>query len=89
MGQKHDKNNRFLLPTKCKALACLDKVVCFFFNFNFGQINFFMYLFYNDVTLNGYDERKYHNMCEMPGMVSVNELYLLYTSVSMAKFIPV
>ena len=48
-----------------------------------------MYLFYNDVTLNGYDERKYHNMCEMPGMVSVNELHLLYTSVSMAKFIPV
>ena len=48
-----------------------------------------MYLFYNDVTLNGYDERKYHNMCEMHGMVSVNELYLLYTSVSMAKFIPV
>ena len=48
-----------------------------------------MYLFYNDVTLNGYDERKYYNMCEMPGMVSVNELHLLYTSVSMAKFIPV
>ena len=47
-----------------------------------------MYFFYNDVTLNGYDKRKY-NMCEMPGTVSVNELYLLYTSVSMTKFIPV
>ena len=48
-----------------------------------------MYLFYNDVTLNGYNGRKYHNMCEMPGTVSVNELYLLYTSVGIAKFIPV
>ena len=48
-----------------------------------------MYLFYNHVTLNDYEERMYHNMCEMPGMVSVSELYLLYTSVSMAKFIPV
>lgn len=47
-----------------------------------------MYLFYRDVTLNDYDERKYHNMCEMPGTVLVSELYLLYTSVSMAKFIP-
>ena len=71
------------------SLLALIKCCFFFFNFNFGQINFFMYLFYNDVTLNGYNERKYHNMCEMPGTVSVNELYLLYTSVGMAKFIPV
>lgn len=48
-----------------------------------------MYFFYNDVTLNDYDKGKYHNMCEMPGTVSVNELYLLYTSASMAKFIPI
>ena len=26
-----------------------------------------MYLLYNDITLNGYDERKYHNKCEIPG----------------------
>ena len=48
-----------------------------------------MYFFYNDVTLNGYDKRKFHNMCAMPGTVSVSELYLLHTSASMAKFIPV
>ena len=46
-----------------------------------------MYLFYNDVTLNDYDQRKFHNMCEMCGTVSVNELYLLHTSASMTKFI--
>ena len=71
------------------SLLALIKWVFFFFYFNFGQIKFFMYLFYNDVTLNGYNGRKYHNMCEMPGTVSVNELYLLYTSVGIAKFIPV
>lgn len=48
-----------------------------------------MYFFYNDVTLNDYDKRKLHNMCAMPGTVSVNELYLLHTSASMEKFIPI
>ena len=48
-----------------------------------------MYFFYNDVNLNDYDKRKLHNMCAMPGTVSVNELYLLHTSASMEKFIPI